>query len=180
MKIPGFQTHRLRLRAFRPQDEDALFNLLQTPGILQYFPSPQAPKRESVRRFIQNQIDSWAHNGYGWWAVEPRNSKLLLGWCGLQYLPETDETEIGFLLSRDVWGRGYATETARISLRFGFTNFDFPEIIGLAHPQNRASIRVLEKLGMDFNGLKFYFGMDLNKYSISRSSWQQRERKQGS
>ena len=81
-----------------------------------------------------------------------------MGWNGLQFLPETNETEVGYLLSRRFWGRGYTTEGARAALQFGFERFELEQIIGLVHPENIASQRVLEKAGLKFTNQAKYFG----------------------
>jgi len=90
----------------------------------------------------------------------------LVGWNGLQYLPESEETEVGYLLARPLWGQGLATEGARVSLEFGFSELKCTTIIALAHPDNGASRRVMEKLGMTFDRLAVYFGMQMARYTF--------------
>ena len=166
MPHPAIRTKNILLRQFNEEDTDALFHILQEKDILKYFPNTKPFPRGKVEKLIQSQINQWDELGYAWWAVESGVDSALLGWSGLQYLPETDETEVGYLLSRSVWGRGYATETAIASLQFGFENFNFNEIIGITHPENIASQRVLEKAGLKFDLRTEYFGMDCFRYSI--------------
>jgi RimJ/RimL family protein N-acetyltransferase len=109
--------------------------------------------------------------GYAWWAVELKTTGALAGWNGLQYLPDTRETEIGYLLDRFLWGQGLATEGARVGLRYGFDELRLPEIIALAHPENLASRRVMEKLGMRFAGPAEYFGMQMARYTLDAGSF---------
>jgi ribosomal-protein-alanine N-acetyltransferase len=97
--------------------------------------------------------------------VTDRSSGALLGWNGLQHLPETDETEIGFLLDREQWDKGRTTEAARVAVRFAFETLEMPEIIAVAHPDNGASRRVIEKLGMTFDRITEYFGMPVARYA---------------
>ena len=123
---------------------------------------------ERVQRIIENQLTHWDEHHIGWWAVVPQGGTELIGWNGLQYLPETDEVEVGYLLSRQFWGRGYATEGAKASIQFGFESFNFGEIIGLTHPENIASQNVLKKCGMRFIEQKEYFGMQLFRYMLSK------------
>lgn len=132
--------------------------------MLRYFPNPDPPNMERVVRLIQRQMDHWVENGYGWWAVESRTSSQLIGWSGLQYLPETGEIEIGYLLAKPFWGQDLASEGARVGMEFGFQQLQLPTIIGIVHPENIASQRVLEKLGLQFQGESQYFGMDCYKY----------------
>lgn len=169
MEIPTIKTPRLVLRPFTMKDVDPLCRILQEKNILRYFPNPSPPSRERVEQLISNQLKHWQEHKLGWWAVQPNSTKQLIGWCGLQFLPETEETEVGFLISKAFWGRGFTTETAKASLLHGFEELGLTCIVGITHPENIASQRVLEKLGMSFTAKTRYFGMDCYRYSIERS-----------
>lgn len=171
MPIPSFETARLRLRPFRADDATALHRILSQDGMLKFFPSPSGPSLEKVEKFVAHQIEQWSTVGYAWWAVELKSTDSLAGWNGLQYLPETSETEIGYLLDRPLWNQGLATEGALVGLRFGFADLDLREIIALAHPENLASRRVMDKLGMRSVGPAEYFGMRMAKYAIDRKAF---------
>jgi ribosomal-protein-alanine N-acetyltransferase len=164
MSTLSIETSRLNLRPFSLDDAEPLFQILKTEGILQYFPSSDPPDLERVQKLIQRQIDHWDEHGFGWWAVEPLQNSGLIGWSGLQYLPDTDEIEIGYLLSKHYWGRGLATESATAGIDFGFDQLGIQEIIGIVHPENIASQRVLEKIGLKFHEKAEYFGMACFKY----------------
>ena len=168
MVIPTIFTPNQTLRPFRKEDAVTLHRMLNEENILQYYPSLNPPPLERVEKFIDRQLAHWEEHGYGWWAVVPFGSQELIGWNGLQYLPETGETEVGFLLSRAFWNRGLATEGAKASLDFGFQKFNLKRIIGLVHPENFASQRVLEKIGMTFLDRAQYFGMDLFRYAVEK------------
>ena len=152
MDIPTIETPHLILRAWTPQDADVLFEILQEDGILQYFPNPKPPPRSKVEEYITHQMAHWEEHGYGHWAVVEQDSQQVIGWNGLEYLPELGETEVGYLLSRCVWGRGYATEAARAAVEYGFETAGLEAIIGLVHPDNAGSIRVLEHAGLRQTG----------------------------
>lgn len=171
MQIPTIKTERLILRKFNETDSEALFKILGQENILRYFPNPNSPPKEKVEGLIRNQLEQWEQYGYAWWAVTLPADSAFLGWCGLQYLPETDETEVGYLLGRQWWGKGYATEAAYASLVFAFNDLDMEQIIALVHPENQASIRVIEKIGMFFVDAKPYFGMDMLRYRITKSQF---------
>jgi RimJ/RimL family protein N-acetyltransferase len=166
--IPTLTTHRLTLRPFTENDVAPLYCILNQPNILQYFPNPEAPSMERVHKIIENQLNHWEEHNLGWWAVVPQGGSELIGWNGLQYLPETDEVEVGYLLSNQFWGRGYATEGAKASLEFGFDQLGLKRIIGLTHPDNKASQKVLLKCGLEFINLANYFDMQLHRYSIEK------------
>jgi len=167
MKVPTFDTERLVLRPFADEDAAELHRILNQGGILAYFPGPGSPSLEKVQRFIAHQTEQWKTIGYAWWAVELKGTGELLGWNGLQYLPETEETEIGFLLDKRHWGQGLTTEAGGVGLRFGFERLKLEEIIALAHPENLASQRVIEKLGLRFVEETEYFDMAVRRFVLS-------------
>jgi ribosomal-protein-alanine N-acetyltransferase len=168
---PTLTTPRLALRPFTQEDIEPLHVIMSAPDVMRYFPRTDSPDLERTQRMIAHQIDEWATRGYGWWAVTWAADGALLGWCGLQYLPDTDETEVGYLLGQPWWGRGLATEAARASVAYGFERFGFAEIIGITHPENLASQRVLQKCGMTFTAATNYFGMDCFRFSVSLVDW---------
>jgi len=120
--IPTGTTPRLTLRPFTLADDVTLHRILNEPNILEYFPNSVAPDMERVQRIIENQLTHWQEHHLGWWVVAPHEQTELIGWNGLQYLPETDEVEVGYLLSQQFWGQGYATEGAKASITYGFDN----------------------------------------------------------
>ena len=128
----------------------------------------------AVKRLISAQLNHWEEHGYGWWAITPRPDLQyqmnLIGWGGLQWLPETEETEVAYMLGRDFWGQGLATEIASASLEYGFQRLGIERIVGIVHPENIASQRVLEKAGLVFDAPAHYFGMDCYHYTLERSS----------
>jgi ribosomal-protein-alanine N-acetyltransferase len=162
MSAPTVETSRLVLRPFTVEDATPLHRILNTPGVLQYYPSSDPPDLDRVERLVQGQLDHWEQHGYGWWAVEMENT--FIGWSGLLYLPETDEIEIGYLFSKPYWGNGLATESAKEGIDYGFNQLEIELIIGIVHPENIASQRVLEKIGLEFQEKAEYFGMDCFKY----------------
>ena len=166
MSIPTLKTTRLTLRPFTKQDARPLCQILSVPGVLEYFPSSDAPDLERVQKLVQKQIDHWGVHDYGWWAVEPIEEGELIGWSGLQYLPETDEIEISYLLGKPYWGKGLATESAIAGLDYGFKSLGIEKIIGIVHPENVASQKVLEKIGLRFQEQTEYFGMECYKYLV--------------
>lgn len=167
-QIPTLHTTRLILRPIVPEDAAPLHRIYQTKGVLQYFPNPAPPSLEKVERFVAYQQNHWEKFGYGNWGIVSENEEEIIGWAGLQFLPETNETEVGYLLDAPFWGRGYATEAARVSVQFGFENFDFPEIIALVHPDNAASLRVAAKCGLLVVERKSYWGVEMMRHVLKR------------
>ena len=163
MIIPTFETPGLILRPWKLDDAQGLFRILQEPNILKYFP-PTSFTLETTQRYINHQLNHWQEYGYGHWAVTLKDDGHLVGWNGLEYLPETNETEVAYLLSHQVWGHGYATQAARTAVRFGLQTAGLHAIIGLVHPENAGSIHVLEKCGLTFLDRKVYWGLEMFRF----------------
>ena len=165
-EFPTTTTSRLTLRPFTPADAVPLHRILNQPNIMQYFPTTSAPDMERVENLIERQIAQWKEHALGWWAVVPHGQDELIGWNGLQYLPETDEVEVGYLLSQPFWGQGFATEGAKAALEYGFVALGLKQIIGLTHPENTASQNVLKKCGLEFTYQAEYFGIQVFRFSL--------------
>jgi len=172
MKIPTIRTNRLVLRPFVEADAEPLHAVLAEKDFLRYFPNPGPPSLERIQKYIALQLKHWEEHGYGRWAVEMQEKRGLIGWNGLQYLPDTDEIEIGYILAKPHWNQGLTSEGARAGLRFAFEKLDLDQIVGIVHPENGASQRVLEKLGMRFTKEAEYFGMQAFRYQIDREDFE--------
>lgn len=160
---PTLYTPRLTLRPLLPDDAEALHQVLHDPDVWQYFPLPEVPSLARTRSYIKGQLDHWAEYSLGHWALEDKNH-ILMGWGGLQFLPDTKETEVAYCLGKPFWGKGYATEAARKSLEYGCNTLNLKEIIGLTHVDNKASQNVLLKAGLLLVDRKTYFGMDCFRF----------------
>ena len=169
--IPTLRTDRLILRPIIGADARSFFHNYQGEGVLRYLPNPLQPPLEKVERFAASQQTHWDQYGYGNWGIELIGEPGLAGWAGLQFLPETQETEVGYLLGRSYWGKGYATEAAMASLQYGFEHFNFAEIIALVHPENAASLRVAKKCGMAVIERKVYWGLELVRHRLLKDEW---------
>ena len=122
MIIPTLTNSHLSLCPLQLRDAVILHSIYQQESVLKYFPNPTPPPLERLDHFILAQQTHWQKYGYGNWDILPDGEQEIIGWAGLQYLPELDETELGFLLARPFWGKGLATKAARLSVQFGFEN----------------------------------------------------------
>jgi [ribosomal protein S5]-alanine N-acetyltransferase len=165
MEIPTLETTHLIPRPWSLEDSDELFRILQEPGILKYFP-PTTFTLKKTHRYINHQLNHWQERGYGHWVITLKDGHAMVGWDGLEYLPETGENEVAYLLSHKVWGRSFATEAAQAAVRYGFDIARLQDIIGLVHPENIGSIRVLEKCGLSSVDRKVYWGVEMCRYCI--------------
>jgi RimJ/RimL family protein N-acetyltransferase len=170
-EIPTVDTDRLRLRGFAAEDVDGLFQLAQDPLIAAYVAYTNVGLREACWRSIALWIGHWALRGFGMWAVEERASGAFIGRIGLWQPEGWPGTEVGWLLGRDYWGKGYATEAARASLDWGFEHLPIDELVSLIQPENAASIAVAERLGERRRGLVAFRGGETGLWAITRAEW---------
>ena len=145
-----FQTPRLILRQFTEADGPLILSLNSNPEIVKYVHEPTLKTVEQAEKILQDIILPQYKNNLGRWAIHTKDNMDFIGWCGLKYRPELDEIDLGYRLMQKAWGKGFATEAAQHSLDFGFKPLDLKLITGRAHIENIASIKVLEKIGMDF------------------------------
>jgi len=164
-EIPQILTRRLLLRGFSSADAEPLQAILAEANVLRYFPRTEPWPLETVNRWLAEHWRHWEDHGFGWWAVADRQSEQLLGWCGLGILDETGEVEVKYLLRPSSWGQGIATEAARQSVGYAFGEVGLTLVIGLTHPDNIASQRVLEKVGLTYTNRAVYFGFDCLRFA---------------
>jgi RimJ/RimL family protein N-acetyltransferase len=165
------ETARLRLRPFTPADEDDLCRLYSDPEVMRYIGVGGVRTREQTAEALAKMVGEWGQHGFGMWALLDRRDGRFLGRCGLRPLAGTPEVELGYTLFKDVWGRGLATEAARASVAFGFDKLRLPRLVAIAHPPNRASRRVMEKVGMRFERQGPYQDIDCVWYAIGRADY---------
>ena len=154
------ETDRLLLRELHPDDAEHFYQLNSNPNVVRYTGNTAFKSIEEAAHFLENYQD-YKLNGYGRWAVMDQSNGAFLGWCGLKYDKAFDETDIGFRFFETYWNKGYATESAKACIEYGFEKLHLKTIIGRAMLENVASIKVLEKIGLTFERA-FDFDM-LNK-----------------
>ena len=143
------ETDRLLLREFSPNDAKNLYNLNLNPKVIRYTGNSAFKSIDEAKKFLENYRD-YELNGYGRWAVINKESNKFIGWCGLKYGEMENETDIGFRYFEEQWNKGYASESAKACLNYGFEKLNLKRIIGRAMKKNIASIKVLEKIGLEF------------------------------
>jgi ribosomal-protein-alanine N-acetyltransferase len=123
---------------------------------------------ERILEFVGRQVAHFDRLGYCLWKLLLKETSEMIGFCGLQPLDGTAETEIGWWLAQAWWGQGLATEAARAALRDGFERAGLKRIVAVALPANRASIHVMEKLGMKYEREMIHRGFDVVLYAVNR------------
>ena len=164
-----FETPRLILRQFTNDDSPLILNLNRDPQVLKYLHEPVLTTEEQANKIITDIILPQYQNNLGRWAIHTKIDMEFIGWCGLKYRAELDEIDLGYRLQQQAWGKGYATEAAKYTLDHGFNELKLNLITGRAHIENFASIKVLEKIGMQFIREEFVDDCKVRTYTAARS-----------
>ncbi len=146
---PILQTDRLLLRELNVNDSKSFYELNQNQNVIKYTGDTSFENITEAENFLRNYND-YEMNGFGRWVVIDKSTGEFLGWCGLKYVKEIDETDIGFRFFEKYWNRGFATESAMACLKYGFEKLNLNTVVGRAMAENTASIKVLEKIGMNY------------------------------
>jgi RimJ/RimL family protein N-acetyltransferase len=164
-------TSRLVLRPPERSDVDDLVALGRHREVTRFVAS--LDHRGAQERVAAAQRE-WSERGHGMLVILERASERLLGRAGLKYWPHFDETEVGWVLRRDAWGRGYATEAGEACVAWGFANLAAPYLTAMIHPANPRSIRVAERLGFAPRRRDLLQGDPVIVYVLERGSWELR------
>ncbi|MGZ5008363.1 MAG: GNAT family N-acetyltransferase [Methylobacter sp.] len=160
MQLTELQTARTVMRPFSEADAIEAFAWFGDPLVMKFTPHGPDTTFESTVERIKHYIDHQSKYGYAKWIILERNSMKPIGDAGPMYFPEYRSFELGYRLLPDYWNRGLATEVA---LTWALMRFRIPGLINLkafAHPENIASIRVLEKVGFKFIDRADLMGME--------------------
>jgi RimJ/RimL family protein N-acetyltransferase len=172
VEIAILETDRLLLRPFRTSDLDDYAALNADPEVLRHLGGGAQPcDRGRSWRHLAFLIGHWQLGGAGIWAVEHRETGSFLGVTGFSEPAGWPGFELSWMLARPWWGHGYATEGARAALDYAFTVLKKNRVISLIHPENRASIRVAERLGERLQGRVDHAGREMLCYGIDRESY---------
>ena len=145
MKV--IETERLILRPFTEDDIESSFLMNLDSEVSKYTGDGGIVSFDEIERRIREDVmGDYERNGYGRFAVELKETAEFIGFCGLKYLPDLDETDLGYRFMSEFWGQGYATEASKACLDFGFKDLGLKRIIAMVLPENEGSIRVLDKL----------------------------------
>jgi RimJ/RimL family protein N-acetyltransferase len=143
------ETTHLILRPFIVDDAEAYWPLVSLPEVLRYTGEDARTSLDQVRAILLTRpLRDYAVHGYGRMACIEKSSGRLVGFSGLKYLDDWQETDVGYRFLPACWGKGYATESARALMAVGREVHGLQRFMGLVQPANGASARVLEKLGL--------------------------------
>ncbi len=142
------ETSRLYFRCFLPSDAKEMFRLNNDPDVIRYTDDPPFASIQEANAFLL-AYDQYEKNGFGRWAVIHKETEEWLGWCGIKR-NEEELIDLGYRFHKEHWGKGYATEASVAVRDYAFKTLNISQLIGRVAQENAASIRVLEKIGMQF------------------------------
>jgi len=158
------ETDRLLLRPFQSGDEEGVLEFASNPLVQQYTGDIIRTSLEEIRDVIQNIWQSdYQKYGYGRFAVIHKADNKIIGFNGIKYLPEIDETDLGYRFLPEYWNKGIATESSKPILDFAFNDRKLDKVIGFVETENPASATVLKKLGFAFTKVAHYPGEEDQK-----------------
>lgn len=167
------ETDRLLLRPYEENDVALAHTLIYSDAeVMTYLddgvPRPIEGTEKTIRYFIRHQQE----HGFSIWAVTDKVAGEYVGQCGLCLLGKTGDIEVAYAFGKEYWGKGYATETARASLQYGFKEAGLSRVVALSYPPNLASQNVMRKLGMTHEGTTDRFGgVTLEFYTITAEAF---------
>jgi RimJ/RimL family protein N-acetyltransferase len=162
---PWLTTLRLAMREFVPGDFDDLHRLNRQARVMKFITGkPETPEetRAAIRRTLRNYR---LYPDLGAWYTVRRDTGQFIGWFSLKYAGKSPDIEIGYRLLPQAWGQGFATEGATAMHDYGFDDLGLHRIIGVTHPGNHASQRVLQKAGLADCGWGRYYDQRLRLFA---------------
>lgn len=142
------ETRRLRLRRFTESDLDALAAMMGDEEQMSLYPRPRT--RDETEDWIDCTIKHYRNPGFGFWLMESAQTSEFLGYCGLRprLIDGVEQAEMGWHTMKHVWNKGIATHAAAACRDFAFAQLKIPRLLAIIDPDNPASMRVAEKIGM--------------------------------
>jgi RimJ/RimL family protein N-acetyltransferase len=164
----------LRLEPWTSKHLDGL-NLLSSDPLVMRHVGGVTQSREETAAAIERQLGRWATHGFGWWSFFDRATGELIGAGCIQHVAgvPANPLEIGWRLRPNRWGLGFATEAAVAMGTFAFDRLGIELLLAVAMPENAASLRVMERLGMCYRGIERWYDMDVATYAITAAEWRE-------
>ena len=148
MILPVLETKRLILRPVEPKDAEGLFDIRRDPEQMKYIPRPVMQQPEEAEKMISDILKGVEENTLLNWTIVLKETQAFLGIFGYYRLqPEHFRAEIGYLLHPSYQGKGFMNEALRAIIDYGFAELSLHTIEAVIDPDNRASEKVLQKLG---------------------------------
>jgi RimJ/RimL family protein N-acetyltransferase len=170
-EMPSLRTPRLALEPMVLADLDWFARLRADADVMRYIGVAGPLTFEQARERLVRLVACWEEHDLGMFSVRPHDAAMPIGWTGLQPLDGTEEIEVGYGFDRAAWGRGYATEAACSVVEWGFEQRGLNRIVAVAYAENEGSRRVMEKLGMRYEGMRLVYGHESVYYSLTPAAF---------
>lgn len=161
--MPPPSTRRLIFRDWTPDDLEPFHSICSDPAVMQFVGDGETWSLERTRQFIDGAREMSQASGFCLWALVFKETSALIGFCGFR--TANDGAEIGWRLAPKFWGQGLATEAAHAALQYGFEQLGFGRVFATVQSPNRPSIRVCEKLGLQYETVFQRNGREVLVYS---------------
>ena len=163
------KTKRLILREFVPEDLNDYAKLDSDLEVMRYISKGKIRTFKEIKDDLEGIIAyNQKNKDFGLWAAIYKENKNFIGWFCLKPLDKTDEIEVGYRLIREFWRKGYASEGAKALVEYGFQNLHLKRIAAVVDPRNKASVRVLEKSGLEYEKIAYYYDSEVAYFSIEK------------
>jgi RimJ/RimL family protein N-acetyltransferase len=160
------ETNRLVLSTWQTSDWIALRPIATHVEVMRYITGGVPWTDERIQLFVDHQVKLFSERGFCRWKLLWKPTGEMIGFCGVGFWGDSLEPEIGWWLAPQHWGRGLATEAARVALRDALERARLDRIISIARPANTASTRIMEKLGLKLEREFEKDGIPLVQYAI--------------
>lgn len=148
-----FETERLLLRELEGYDREAMFELNRDPEVVRYVGVDAMVDIAEAGHYVKVGRQRYAEDGCGRWAVVLKATNEMIGWSGLRPVEDFGGCiDLGYRYMKKHWGKGYASEAAAACLDYGFKELNMGRIDAHCMVENKASERVMQKIGMTFEG----------------------------
>lgn len=148
--IPSLNTERLLLRTFEKDDLDPFAAMVSNLEVMQRATyDGNTMTRTQAWNWLCFMLGHWHMRGFGIWGIEEKSSGELIGRTGLQFWDCFEDVELVWMLAKSAWGKGFASEGARAAIDHGLNTLALPRIVAVIHQENKPSIRLAERLGME-------------------------------
>ena len=170
-RIDSFTTTRIKARGMTPGDLDDLASMAQNPEVMITLGGVQ--DRTQVLVFLEKNVKHHDEHGFGYWIFEDKDTGAFIGRGGLKHvhIDGADEVELAYAFMPEYWGQGLATEIGKELVRIGFEELGLKSIVCFTLPDNKASQRVMEKVGFTYEKKCVYKGLPHVLYRLTKEQW---------
>lgn len=164
------ETARLTLSTWDHEDWQRFKPIATDPRVMRFITGGRPWSDDEIRDFVERTRRVYSQQGFCRWKLEEKASGELAGFCGLGFVHSESAPEIGWWLGPSYWGRGLATEAAQAAFADGRERAGLGRIVSIAHPENHASIRIMRRLGMQYETAYEYRENPVVRYAWERTA----------